>query len=273
MCWRVTTRVLARASKNRCDLRICGFQPLLQSRAGKSLRAGSGYRFSPALQMKQVVRTVGCRGPVGMGFPDGRHSVRSFPACLSGLSREDLLALVREQIAEDRQLRRRRAARPDPGELTHWLVARCSATSTTSPTSIRSTTRRRSASGHGRSTRAAGCRQAEPLTRRTGDTVYGQLVDLLLSIRDCHQRLGAPDECAAYVTALRTAHQRKRNLMWLMDEHGCKPGPAGPDPAGRSGDDRDLLVRHGVQPFPASAPSRAVKRCCRHCRGPWFRSR
>ncbi|MFI0860447.1 SWIM zinc finger domain-containing protein [Streptomyces smyrnaeus] len=63
-------------------------------------------------------------------------------------------------------------------------------------------------------------RLTEPLTRQTGNTVYEQLVSLLLSIRDCHNRLGTPDECTAYVTALRTAHKRKRNLMRLMDEHG-----------------------------------------------------
>ncbi|NGO67805.1 hypothetical protein [Streptomyces boncukensis] len=63
-------------------------------------------------------------------------------------------------------------------------------------------------------------RLAEPLTLQTGNTVYEQLVSLLLSIRDCHRRLGTPHECTAYVTALRTAHKRKRNLMRLMDEHG-----------------------------------------------------
>lgn len=63
-------------------------------------------------------------------------------------------------------------------------------------------------------------RLAEPLTRQTGNTVYEQLVDLLLSIRDCHRRLGTEDEFAVYVTALRTAQKRKRNLMRLMEEHG-----------------------------------------------------
>ncbi|WP_055492539.1 SWIM zinc finger domain-containing protein [Streptomyces sp. TP-A0356] len=63
-------------------------------------------------------------------------------------------------------------------------------------------------------------RLAEPLTKQTGNTVYEQLVGLQLSIRDCHHRLGTEDEFAAYVTALRTAQKRKRNLMRLMDEHG-----------------------------------------------------
>ncbi|WP_431981532.1 SWIM zinc finger family protein [Streptomyces qinglanensis] len=63
-------------------------------------------------------------------------------------------------------------------------------------------------------------RLAEPLTRQTGNTVYEQLVSLLLSMRDCHRRLGTQDECTAYVAALRTAHRRRRNLMRLMDDHG-----------------------------------------------------
>ncbi|MFE9093642.1 SWIM zinc finger domain-containing protein [Streptomyces sp. NPDC007264] len=63
-------------------------------------------------------------------------------------------------------------------------------------------------------------RLAEPLLKQTGNTVYEELVALLLSIRDCHRRLGTPDEFTAYVTALRTAQKRKRNLMRLMNEHG-----------------------------------------------------
>ncbi|MFJ5680069.1 SWIM zinc finger domain-containing protein [Streptomyces sp. NPDC093097] len=63
-------------------------------------------------------------------------------------------------------------------------------------------------------------RLAEPLTTKTGNAVYEELVSLLLSIRDCHRRLGTPEEFTGYVTALRTAQKRKRNLMRLMDEHG-----------------------------------------------------
>ncbi|WP_275463109.1 SWIM zinc finger family protein [Streptomyces noursei] len=63
-------------------------------------------------------------------------------------------------------------------------------------------------------------RLAEPLTKRTGNNVYEEFVSLLLSIRDCHRRLGSPEEFTGYVTALRTAQKRKRNLMRLMDEHG-----------------------------------------------------
>ncbi|MFI1831121.1 SWIM zinc finger domain-containing protein [Streptomyces sp. NPDC020412] len=63
-------------------------------------------------------------------------------------------------------------------------------------------------------------RLAAPLTREVGNDVYEQLVSLLLSIRDCHRHLESPDEFAAYVTELRSAQKRKRNLMRLMDEHG-----------------------------------------------------
>ncbi|WP_328870952.1 hypothetical protein OHT76_12980 [Streptomyces sp. NBC_00287] len=63
-------------------------------------------------------------------------------------------------------------------------------------------------------------RLAEPLTQQTGNTVYERLVSLLLSIRDCHRRLGTPDEFAAHVLALRAVHKRKRNLLRLMEEQG-----------------------------------------------------
>jgi uncharacterized Zn finger protein len=63
-------------------------------------------------------------------------------------------------------------------------------------------------------------RLTEPLTRQAGNGVYEQLVGLLLSMRDCHRHLDTPDDFTAYVTALRTAQKRKRNLMRLMDEHG-----------------------------------------------------
>jgi hypothetical protein len=66
--------------------------------------------------------------------------------------------------------------------------------------------------------RAADCRpgrSGSPLPNRPV-----QLVSLLLSIRDYHRRLGTADEFTAYVTSLRTAQKRKRNLIRLMDEHG-----------------------------------------------------
>ncbi|MER7538924.1 DUF6880 family protein [Streptomyces sp. NPDC097704] len=60
---------------------------------------------------------------------------------------------------------------------------------------------------------------AAPLTRQTGNHAYEQLVSLLLSIRDCHHRLGTPDDFTAYVTDLRAAQKRKRNPMRLLDDH------------------------------------------------------
>ncbi|OKH96498.1 SWIM zinc finger family protein [Streptomyces uncialis] len=63
-------------------------------------------------------------------------------------------------------------------------------------------------------------RLAARLTRETGNHAYDQLVGLLLSIRDCHHRLGTPDDFTAYLTDLRTTQKRKRNLMRLMDDHG-----------------------------------------------------
>ncbi|MFE7093611.1 SWIM zinc finger family protein [Streptomyces erythrochromogenes] len=63
-------------------------------------------------------------------------------------------------------------------------------------------------------------RLAARLTRETGNHAYEQLVSLLLSIRDCHRRLGTPDDFAAYVSDLRATQKRKRNLMRLMGEHG-----------------------------------------------------
>ncbi|MEU8870801.1 hypothetical protein AB0D24_06450 [Streptomyces javensis] len=63
-------------------------------------------------------------------------------------------------------------------------------------------------------------RLAEPLTQQTGNAVYEQLTSLLLSIRDCHRRLGTQDEFTTYLTALRADQKRKRNLMRLLDQHG-----------------------------------------------------
>lgn len=63
-------------------------------------------------------------------------------------------------------------------------------------------------------------RLTEPLTKQTGNTIYEQLTSLLLSIRDCHRRLGTEDEFMSYAAALRAAQRRKRNLMRLLDQHG-----------------------------------------------------
>ncbi|MFE2927850.1 hypothetical protein ACFXG5_29285, partial [Streptomyces goshikiensis] len=83
---------------------------------------------------------------------------------------------------------------------------------------------------HSRPTRPADAlsvylRLAARLTRETGNHAYDQLVSLLLSIRDCHRHLGTPDDFTAYLTTLRAAQKRKRNLMRLMDDHGLS-GPA-----------------------------------------------
>ncbi|MFD9599849.1 SWIM zinc finger domain-containing protein [Streptomyces sp. NPDC059970] len=63
-------------------------------------------------------------------------------------------------------------------------------------------------------------RLTEPLTKQTGNTIYEQLTSLLLSIRDCHRRLGTEDEFMSYAAALRATQRRKRNLMRLLDQHG-----------------------------------------------------
>ncbi|MFD9396338.1 SWIM zinc finger domain-containing protein [Streptomyces sp. NPDC060000] len=63
-------------------------------------------------------------------------------------------------------------------------------------------------------------RLAEPLMKQTGNTVYEQVTGLLLSMRDCHHRLGTEDEFTVYLAALRAGHKRKRNLMRLLDQHG-----------------------------------------------------
>jgi uncharacterized Zn finger protein len=63
-------------------------------------------------------------------------------------------------------------------------------------------------------------RLAEPLEKQTGNAVYEQLTSLLLSMRDCHRRLGTTDELTAYLAALRASQKRKRNLMRLLDQHG-----------------------------------------------------
>jgi uncharacterized Zn finger protein len=63
-------------------------------------------------------------------------------------------------------------------------------------------------------------RLIEPLKKITGDANYQQIARLLLGARECHQRLGTPEEFADYVTALRAEQKRKRNLMKVLDRHG-----------------------------------------------------
>jgi hypothetical protein len=63
-------------------------------------------------------------------------------------------------------------------------------------------------------------RAIEPRTRRTGDGNHHDIARLLLLARDCQRRLGAEDEFAAYLAALRTAQKRKRNLMAILERQG-----------------------------------------------------
>ncbi|MEU3398158.1 SWIM zinc finger family protein [Streptomyces filamentosus] len=63
-------------------------------------------------------------------------------------------------------------------------------------------------------------RLAARLAHETGNRAYEQLVSLLLSVRDCHHRLGTSDDFTTYVADLRAAQKRKRNLMRLMDDCG-----------------------------------------------------
>ncbi|ANW18116.1 SWIM zinc finger family protein [Streptomyces clavuligerus] len=63
-------------------------------------------------------------------------------------------------------------------------------------------------------------RMAAGLAHETGNRVYERLVGLFLSMGDCHRLLGTPDDFTAYITDVRTAQRRKRNLMRLMDGHG-----------------------------------------------------
>ncbi|MFE3263672.1 SWIM zinc finger domain-containing protein [Streptomyces sp. NPDC059215] len=63
-------------------------------------------------------------------------------------------------------------------------------------------------------------RLAEALIGQTGNAVYEQLTNLLLSVRDCHSRLGTEGDFTTYLSALRAGQKRKRNLMRLLDQHG-----------------------------------------------------
>jgi uncharacterized Zn finger protein len=69
-------------------------------------------------------------------------------------------------------------------------------------------------------------RAIEPLRSQTGDPVYAQVADLLVKIRDCHERLGTGTQFTAYLTWLRADQKRKRNLIRLLDQRGLRT-PAG----------------------------------------------
>jgi len=65
-------------------------------------------------------------------------------------------------------------------------------------------------------------RAIEPLRSQTGDSVYEQVADLLIKIRDCHERLGTGTQFTAYLTWLRADQKRKRNLIRLLDQRGLR---------------------------------------------------
>ena len=59
-----------------------------------------------------------------------------------------------------------------------------------------------------------------PLTAQTGDEAYRQIARLLLSARDCNERLGTSSEFEGYLAELRTSQRRKRALMRILDCNG-----------------------------------------------------
>jgi hypothetical protein len=59
-----------------------------------------------------------------------------------------------------------------------------------------------------------------PLTTQTGDEAYRQIARLLLSARDCHERLGTSSEFEGYLAELRTSQRRKRALLRILDYNG-----------------------------------------------------
>jgi uncharacterized Zn finger protein len=60
----------------------------------------------------------------------------------------------------------------------------------------------------------------ESLRYQTGDDIYRQVARMLLSARDCHEKLGTTAEFRRYLAALRTDQKRKRNLMKILDANG-----------------------------------------------------
>lgn len=60
----------------------------------------------------------------------------------------------------------------------------------------------------------------ESLRSQTGDQTYRQMAGMLLSARDCHEKLGTTAEFRRYLAALRTDQKRKRNLMKVLDANG-----------------------------------------------------
>ena len=98
-------------------------------------------------------------------------------------------------------------------------------------------------------------RLAEPLTKQTGNAVYEQLVGLLLSIRDCHRRLGTPGEFTAYAIALRALSYEwvSPSSAWEFPGSSLPPSPTISPPVSSS---LDLRIR-----------TRPVPRCRDECAG------
>ncbi|MFG2794735.1 hypothetical protein [Streptomyces sp. NPDC048419] len=59
-----------------------------------------------------------------------------------------------------------------------------------------------------------------PLKQSTGDQAYHEVARLLRSIRECHERLGTPEEFSRHLAALRTALKRRPKLMKILDTNG-----------------------------------------------------
>jgi uncharacterized Zn finger protein len=58
------------------------------------------------------------------------------------------------------------------------------------------------------------------LTTQTGNEAYLQIARLLLSARDCHERLGTSSEFEGHLAELRTSQRRKRALLRILDYNG-----------------------------------------------------
>ncbi len=62
-------------------------------------------------------------------------------------------------------------------------------------------------------------RLIEALRRQAGDGVYERMAQLLVSARECHDRLGTRPAFDAYLRALREDQKRKRRLIRVLDAH------------------------------------------------------
>ncbi|MFG2794275.1 SWIM zinc finger domain-containing protein [Streptomyces sp. NPDC048419] len=59
-----------------------------------------------------------------------------------------------------------------------------------------------------------------PLKQSTGDQAYHEVARLLRSIRECHERLGNPEQFSRHLAALRTELKRRPKLMKILDKNG-----------------------------------------------------